>query len=231
MISVIIPTKNEEKYIKRCLISLNRQREYIGEIIVADGGSTDKTVEIARRYADIVLVDPRLNSPGKGRNAGANMAKGDILAFVDADTLVNDEWGKAITEAFNQKGVLMASGPVYPYDSSILLKIAYIFSYDFLVRVTRFLRITHFLGLNVAYRKDFFIKLGGFPNTKLSEDILLSMKANKYGKSVFSRKMSVLSSARRLRKQGIGWVLLYLIFNELKVIFKGKPLEYYPEVR
>jgi len=231
MISVVIPTKNEEKYIKKCLISLKKQREYVKEIIVVDGGSTDRTVEIARKYADVVLVDPSLDSPGKGRNAGASIAKGDILAFVDADTLVSDGWGKAVLEAFAKRGVLMASGPVYPYDSGIWLRIAYIFSYDFLVRATRLLKITHFLGLNVAYRRDFFIKLGGFPSTKLSEDILLSMKAGRCGKSVFSRKMAVLSSARRLRKQGIGWVLLYLIFNELKVLFRGRPLQYYPEVR
>ena len=231
MISVIIPTKNEEGYIEKCLVSLNRQRDYVKEIIVVDGGSTDRTVEIARKYADVVLVDPELDSPGKGRNAGARIAKGSILAFVDADTLVCDGWGKAIIDAFNQKEVLMVSGPVYPYDSSIWLKIAYIFAYDFLVRATRLLRITHFLGLNVAYRKDFFVKIGGFPNTRLSEDILLSMKASRCGKSVFSRKMSVLSSARRLMKQGIGWILLYLIFNELKVILLGEPLKYYPEVR
>ncbi|MGC9103419.1 MAG: glycosyltransferase [Candidatus Methanodesulfokora sp.] len=231
MISVIIPTKNEERYIKKCLVSLGKQRKYIKEIIVVDGGSTDRTVEIARKYADIVLVDPKLDSPGKGRNAGAKIAKGSILAFVDADTLVCDKWGEAIINAFSQKEVLMASGPVYPYDSSIWLKIAYIFAYDFLVRVTRLLKITHFLGLNVAYRKDFFIKMGGFPNTKLSEDILLSMKIGRCGKSIFSRKMSVLSSARRLMKQGIGWILLYLIFNELKVILLGRPFEYYPEVR
>ena len=89
--SVIIPTKNEEKYLPRLLEGLKRQKEYRWgrdfEVIVLDGYSTDRTVEIARRYGCIVKRT-RAWPIGKTRNIGARMAKGRILVFMDADVEV-----------------------------------------------------------------------------------------------------------------------------------------------
>ena len=85
-VSVIIPTLNKEKYIETTLLSIKNQ-DYKGkyEIIVVDSNSKDMTVKIARKYADKVIVTKR-RGVSVGRNIGAEVAKGEILIFVDADT-------------------------------------------------------------------------------------------------------------------------------------------------
>ncbi len=91
MISFIIPTKNEEKAIEKTLQCL---KGYVTphEIIVSDGYSTDETVAIARRYTDKVAVyrGTARQTIAAGRNAGAALATGDFLVFLDADVTIPD---------------------------------------------------------------------------------------------------------------------------------------------
>ena len=90
--SVIVPTWNEEKNLPKCLRSLaNQVGSKPTEVIVVDGGSTDRTVEIAEEYADRVLVEPG-KPVGAARNIGAKAASGSILAFIDADTTASGNW-------------------------------------------------------------------------------------------------------------------------------------------
>ena len=92
-ISIIIPALNEEKYIGKCLESLfaiNSDNCTV-EIIVIDNGSKDNTVKIARDFGTIVKIYPDLNVSAL-RNLGASIAKGDLLAFVDADCVVDSNW-------------------------------------------------------------------------------------------------------------------------------------------
>lgn len=88
MISVIIPTYNEEKDIKDCLQSLLRQKKIDFEIIIIDDGSTDKTLSIINRYQKtnkIRLFTQKHQGPGAARNLGAKCANGEILVFIDSD--------------------------------------------------------------------------------------------------------------------------------------------------
>lgn len=82
LVSVIIPTKNEEKAIERCLLSIKNQTYKKIEITVVDNNSTDKTKAIARKYAKVYNVGPERNTQ---RNFGAKKARGNYLFFVDAD--------------------------------------------------------------------------------------------------------------------------------------------------
>jgi glycosyltransferase involved in cell wall biosynthesis len=81
-------TLNEEKYIETTLLSIKNQ-DYKGkyEIIMVDSNSKDRTVKIARKYADKVIVTKR-RGVSVGRNIGARLAKGEILLFVDAYTVL-----------------------------------------------------------------------------------------------------------------------------------------------
>src|SRR3989304_1863883 len=101
MISIIIPTYNEENYIEKCLKSLSNQtlprNKY--EIIIVDGGSKDRTIDIARKYVDKVI---RQKSKGVGgaRNDGVNAAKYGVIATTDADVIVPDNWLERIVKRF-----------------------------------------------------------------------------------------------------------------------------------
>lgn len=83
LVSVIVPTKNSEAYLERCLQSIINQSYRNIELIVVDNGSSDRTVDIAEQYTDVV-VD---KSPERSaqRNYGAFLSKGEYLYFVDSD--------------------------------------------------------------------------------------------------------------------------------------------------
>jgi glycosyltransferase involved in cell wall biosynthesis len=91
--SIIVPMKNEERYLEACLASLIGQdypRDRY-EIIVVDDGSTDRSVEIARRF-DVTLLESDGPTISAVRNLGARRARGEILAFTDADCVVPRHW-------------------------------------------------------------------------------------------------------------------------------------------
>src|ERR1043166_1380819 len=91
MISFIVPAHNEEAWVGRCVSAIRNAAESLNEpheIVVVDDASTDTTASIARQQgAQVVRVEHR--HIAATRNAGARQAHGDILCFVDADTLVN----------------------------------------------------------------------------------------------------------------------------------------------
>jgi glycosyltransferase involved in cell wall biosynthesis len=91
MISFIVPAHNEEAWVGRCVSAIRNGAKSLGEpheIIVVDDGSSDATASIARQQgAQVIRVDHR--QIAATRNAGARQAHGDILFFVDADTLTN----------------------------------------------------------------------------------------------------------------------------------------------
>ncbi len=102
MLSIIIPALNEEKYLPLLLKSIRRQQFFDYEIILADAGSEDKTIEIAKRY-NCRIVPGGL--PAKGRNEGAKKAKGDPLFFLDADTILPDGCLKSALEEFEKRSL------------------------------------------------------------------------------------------------------------------------------
>src|SRR5579859_5446361 len=91
MISFIVPAHNEEAWVGRCISAIRGAMESVREpyeIIVVDDGSTDATASIAREHGARV-IHGKHRQISATRNAGARQAAGDILFFVDADTLIN----------------------------------------------------------------------------------------------------------------------------------------------
>ncbi|NHJ88080.1 MAG: glycosyltransferase [Asgard group archaeon] len=116
-VSIVVPTYNEEKNIQRCLTSL-RQLNYSNfEIIVSDGGSTDKTIELARPLANQIVIDEKLPDNWIGKNYGCHLgykaSKGSILLFTDADTTHSpDSLRIAVSMLLEKKAGLLT---IFPY--------------------------------------------------------------------------------------------------------------------
>ncbi len=112
-VSFVIPTLNAEEFLPRCLEAINTQnypRNKI-EIIISDGGSTDNTIKIAKRYKAKVIKNPEvLHEPGKSR--GAKIAKGKIIFFVDSDNILNNRlWLKRMVKPYIDNPKIMGFLP------------------------------------------------------------------------------------------------------------------------
>ena len=128
MISIIIPIKNEIEHIEECLNSLENQNFPDYEVIFADGRSTDGTREFLERQIKekphFSLLDNPNGDAASGRNIGIKEAKGDLIAFIDADAFADREWLKNIASRFAQikdKNIAGVSGPILaPSNQSVI---------------------------------------------------------------------------------------------------------------
>src|SRR5947209_11032880 len=117
-LSIVIPAFNEENYIGQTLESIlkNAPPELL-EIIVVNNASTDNTAQIASRFEKVRVVNEPLKGLTRARQAGLLAAQGDILAYIDADSLVPQNWFSQLKKEFSQDPELIAlSGPYIYYD-------------------------------------------------------------------------------------------------------------------
>ncbi len=191
-LSIIMPTLNEEGTIEQTLLPLVGRTDI--EVIIADGGSADETVSIARRLgARIVLA--RL---GRGRqmNAGAALASGEILLFLHADTKLPANFKCAIWSALNHDAVAGAFRLRIDDPRTALRWIEWGANLR-----SQFLQMPYGdQGLFV--RAELFHQLGGFSNWPLMEDYELCRRLRKHGRIVLTTE-SACTSARRWNKVGI----------------------------
>jgi hypothetical protein len=231
-ISIIIPTLNEVRYLPKCLSSLiNQSRSDIGEIVVVDGGSTDGTVEVARKYSDKVVVEPG-QAVGASRNLGARRAKGEILAFIDGDTIASVDWLEEIARSFHENpSAIGVTGPTLPYGGTRLDELAYRVATGWAQRLSLKVGLPHVAGFNCAYRRDAFWHAGGFDESReLSEDVMLSLRIRHQGRIIFNPDMQAYTSLRRIKKYGYPYLTTYYAINATTLLLFNKNLAY-PKVR
>jgi len=215
MLSIIIPTLDEEKYLPILLSQIKKQSFSDYEIIVADGGSTDKTVEIAKSF-DCKVTNGGL--PAKGRNEGAKIARGEIFLFLDSDNIyLPEKFLEKLIFEFEKRNLGVASFPIYPA-GNWFDKIAYFFynswtkiSQNFLPHATN----------SVLVKKEVFEKIGGFnEEIKIGEDHDFARRAAKISKFGFIETEPVLTSIRRFEKDGrIKTYLKYLVAGIYMLFF------------
>ncbi|MEK6959522.1 MAG: glycosyltransferase [Nanoarchaeota archaeon] len=205
IVSIIVPTLNERKHIKACIRALENQsvpREHY-EIIVSDSSSDDDTVKISKTIVDKVVVCKRQGA-GFGRNHGARHAKGEILGFVDADTLVEEKWVEGLIETLSKKHkngkhvAVACTGPLENIEKEHLHINLFYKWWNLQSKASTIARYPIFPGFNFGARKKEFWDAGGFPNVNMvCEDMDLSLRLGKIGGTGFSKKMKVKTSARR----------------------------------
>lgn len=208
MISFVIPTLNEERVIEK---TLQKLKEYSGscEIIVSDGGSTDQTCEIARKYADKVIESSARQTIAGGRNAGAAVATGDYLVFIDADVEIpniNNFFSVALKDfkLHPDTVALTAWFKVFPEMATVADDIVFkVVGFGFML-MNNLLRVGNTGGEFMMVRASAFKDVGGFNEALVAgEDGNFFARLSKVGRTYFESDLSVYHTGRRAHK--IGW--------------------------
>jgi len=211
MISVIIPTLNEEKNIGRCIERV-RAEDCECEIIVADGGSTDLTVDVAGRHEGVKIVES-----GRGRgtqmNRGAAAAAGDILLFLHADTTLEQGWSNAVLSSVGRGRAVAGAftfridNPGRPYR---------------IIELWVSLRCAVFMlpygDQAIFVKADIFRRLGGYREIPLMEDVDIIDRMKKMGRIVILPEKAS-THARRWAREG--WVRASLMNNLIMIMYRA----------
>ena len=214
-LSIIIPCKNEEKYIGGLLKSLTRESlPKNTEIIIADAGSTDKTLMIINRYKSLLpnLRVIKGGLPSVGRNAGANSATGDILLFLDADSYFKEP--NIIMNSISKiiKGDELV-GCLLNIEGNHWVRFIY-FLCNMVIRCSKFDK-PFVVGSYMMITKEAFNRVGGFDESLMHcEDYFLSKEISRHKFSVVNKY--IYTDDRRFKKMGKLNIIAYFIKNMIK---------------
>ena len=181
LISVIIPHLNQEDHLQRCLTSLGVQREeragegalFPIEIIVVDNGSTRLPDQIISQFKDTQLLQEPTPGPGPARNRGVVAAKGELLAFIDADCLAHEDWLRVIARTFEDDPEVTVFGGDVRIALVDQAKPTDIEAYEsvFAYRQQEYIQKQGFSGTgNLAMRRETYDKVGTFAGIEIAED-------------------------------------------------------------
>jgi len=197
-VSVVIPAYNEEKFITKTIESIKALSFQPDEILIIDGGSTDKTKAVAEGLGARVVTVPH-RGIGFARQCGLEKAIGDIIAFTDADSVVPKEWLRKIVDALSKQGVSCVFSEFWVPDGWL--------PYRFFINVLQpiYIPLFHYLfgislapGQNTAFWRKKAVEAGGYPvDFKIAEDLEMAKRLSKVGKVVYLFDNFVVSSGRR----------------------------------
>lgn len=233
-LSFVIPAYNEEAYIEQCLSSIIKEKagkEYDIEIIVVDNASTDNTGKIAESFEGVKVVREPQKGLVKARQAGFLVSNGDLIANVDADTMLTEGWiDKVLREFLKNEKLVALSGPFIYYDLTGFV--------NFLVQIFYYLGfLSHLLssyifrhgsvlqGGNFILRREALEKIGGYNHelTFFGEDADVGRRISKIGKVKFTRSLPIYSSGRRLKAEGVMTTAIRVSLDYLWINLRKKP--------
>ncbi|HEY4775626.1 MAG TPA: TIGR04283 family arsenosugar biosynthesis glycosyltransferase, partial [Xanthobacteraceae bacterium] len=206
-LSIIMPVLDEEATIADALGALASWRASGVEVIVADGGSRDRTVEIARAHCSHVIVAAR--GRGAQMNAGAAAARGDVLLFLHADTRLPPEGPRLLLHALERSERAWGRFDVCIAGRHPLLPLIAV-----LMNVRS--RLTGIATGDQAMfvRREAFAAVGGFPDIALMEDVVLSRRLKRLTRPL-CLSARVTTSGRRWDQQG--WLRTVVLMWRLRL--------------
>jgi glycosyltransferase involved in cell wall biosynthesis len=236
-LSLAIPAYNEEKYLPLCLDAIFKDLENSVhasdvEIIVINNASTDNTRQVAEKYEGIILVDEMEKGLVKARRAGYLASSGDLIANLDADSILPAGWIDRVFEEFSSREDMVAfSGPDIYYDATlvknIFVRIYYYFGYVFHLINQHVLHNGAMLqGGNFIVKRSAMEQIGGYDTTIefYGEDTDIARRIQKVGRVVFTFKLPMYTSARRFKGEGFIKTGFVYAKNFLSIIFLKRPV-------
>ena len=243
-ISFVIPAYNEEAMLGKCLSSvfkeINRVKDQNSdtgcpsletEVVVVDNASTDRTRAEALKFPNVTVVRENLKGLVYARRAGWVATHGELVANIDADTILPEGWlSTAVSKFAEDKNLVALSGPYFYYDLSafdnLLVKVFYFFGW--LISL-----VTHLVlnkgamlqGGNFILRRDAWDRAGGFDTTIAfyGEDTDVARRISKQGKVLWTWKLPMYTSGRRLCREGIVRVGFTYALNFFSTSITGRP--------
>ncbi|MFH1229840.1 MAG: glycosyltransferase [Candidatus Aenigmatarchaeota archaeon] len=200
-VSVIVPAKNEEKVIENCIksiMNLNYPKDKL-DIIVSIDGSTDKTIEICKKYRPNirVIVSKPKKCKAEALNAVLPKAKGDIIAFYDADCIVDRNCLREAVKNFSNNNISGVSGLLKSYNRNEntltrILSMETCLASTIEHLISRCGSNAHFSGKNMYIRKEILNEIGLFDTHSFLEDVELSIRMKRKGYKVVFEPKSVI---------------------------------------
>jgi GT2 family glycosyltransferase len=227
MISFIVPAHNEEALLDRTLTAMHELAPALGEpyeIVVVNDASTDRTDEIAQEHG-VRVISVSHRQIAATRNAGAAAATGDILIFVDADTMVTAPALRAAIDALHDGAV--GGGAAVRFDKGRLP--IYAHALEFLLPpVLQILRLAP--GCFIFCTRQAYLAADGFDEALyVTEEVGFAQRLKRQGRFVILREF-VITSARKLRTRSafqLLWVGLRLALGGGQSIRRRDGLEYW----
>lgn len=222
LVSVVIPTYNEEQYLPKLLECLKHQTFRDFEIVVADNHSPDATRKIAASYGAVV-TDGGL--PGRGRNLGAKVARGQILFFIDADVTLPHTFLEKTVKDFLKYScdigtTLTRAHSKHPFDRLffVICNLGVLF-------FQHFRPIAH--GFNIIVTSKRFHEVGGFDETLVAgEDFDFVRRASAGHRFRVFRSTYDIASVRRFQKIGRMQMFLKLMVLIVRTLIFGEKLRH-----
>ena len=208
-VSIVVTVKNEEKNIGELLDSIAKFANFEEtEVVVVDGGSTDKTIDVISHNPFVKLVVSQSNI-SRGRNLGVENSQGEIIVFTDADCLVDEDWIKNILKYFEKDPKIgVVGGPYLPLNQHKLIA-QYLAAYvnTYFPADSGFVAYQSIGTGNAAYRRTAIEEAGGFDERlDIGEDIDLNLRISNLGyKLFFAKDVKVYHKYRTSLKEASRW--------------------------
>lgn len=232
-LSFVVPAYNEEARIRQCVTAIQAEIARTAadaEIIVVNNASTDRTGEVARSIPGVLVVDEPRKGLTRARQSGFEASHGELIAGIDADTLMPEGWiSRALALFERHPRMLGLSGPYIYYDLPALPRLTMrafdAIGYAFYVIGKLFGGGIMACGGNLIVRRDALQRIGGYDTsiTFYGEDVDLMRRLSEIGETRWSYHLAINASGRRLAEEGLGKMLVRYMLNYFSVVLTGKP--------